>query len=280
MHLSFSTGTFYHRSLGYSLDLARAVGFDGVELVLGIGYLARGLAPYERAIARAGVPVLSVHPPLRPLPGWPRPMIERIPRTAAVARQLSAAVCVVHTEVYSDPGGPRAARYARALRLARDQAGSTTAIAIETNQYFGRWRRFVLDDLRTLVDFAQDHDCGVTLDTCHAGANGEDLLECHEIARPVLRNVHLSDLRWQDGAPQTHVLPGEGTLPLAPFLGALTRDGYDGLVTIELHPRQVGLFNRRRIAGRLRTALDFVRAATERAAPRADPSADAAPRVM
>ena len=46
MRISFSTATFYACSLGYSLRLARDVGFDGVELALGVGYQLRGPQPY------------------------------------------------------------------------------------------------------------------------------------------------------------------------------------------------------------------------------------------
>jgi sugar phosphate isomerase/epimerase len=38
MRISFSTGTFYHRPLAYSLRLARALGYDGVEYVVGPDY--------------------------------------------------------------------------------------------------------------------------------------------------------------------------------------------------------------------------------------------------
>jgi len=59
MRVSFSSGTFYHRALRYSLELARDAGYDGVEAVLGPGYLARGVEPWRQAIQQTGVPVLS-----------------------------------------------------------------------------------------------------------------------------------------------------------------------------------------------------------------------------
>src|SRR5215469_9736957 len=118
MHISLSTGTFYHRSVSYSLELARAAGFDGVELALGLEYLlgaSKHLTQIERAVASTGVPVLSVHPPLRLLPGWPRKPIERIARLVEVAERLGADVCVVHAGMYASEASPRAQQFAAAL---------------------------------------------------------------------------------------------------------------------------------------------------------------------
>ncbi|HLJ80129.1 MAG TPA: sugar phosphate isomerase/epimerase, partial [Ktedonobacterales bacterium] len=139
--------------------------------------------------------------------------------------------------------------------------GQRIEITLESSQYNLRTHRYLLDDLRALVEFAQQRGCAVTFDTCHAGANGEDLLECYEIVRPALRNVHLSDVAWRGGKPITHRLPGEGTLPLAAFLGLLARDGYDGLITLEIHPREAGFWSRARSVRRLKKALAFVRGA-------------------
>jgi sugar phosphate isomerase/epimerase len=265
MRISFSTGTFYHRPLAFSLRLARALGYDGVEYVVGPDYFLSGVEPLRQAIRAFETPVLSVHPPFHmlttlPVTNWPRRGGWAWPRTTALGRELGATLAVTHTVFLAGPRVPRMARYQAALRMGRE-AGGGLILTIETNQYNRRGKRFLLDDLRRLVDFAQEQECGVTLDTCHAGANGEDLLECYEVVRPALRNVHLSDVVWRSGQPRTHVLPGEGALPLRAFLGLLTADGYDGLVTLEIHPRYVGLLNTARVERRMGQALAFVREA-------------------
>lgn len=270
MRISFSTGTFYHRGLGYSLDLARDAGFDGVELVVGPEYLLRGVESLQRAVARHGAPVLSVHPPFYPLPGWPRRASVAVPRLATISRALGAGLVVVHTPFLRTPTSPRAERYGAALRQGILAGAGDVRVTLESSQYVKRRERYLLDDLKSLVDFARAHGCGVTLDTCHAGANGEDLLACYEIVRPVLRNVHLSDVVWKGTKPHTHILPGAGKLPLAEFLAALARDGYDGLLTMEIHPRQAGFLSHQRSLDNLRRALDFVRASAGRVVSGAD----------
>ena len=258
MRISFSTGTVYHRGLGYSLDLARDAGFDGVELVLGPEYLLRGMDGLRQIVVGREVPVLSVHPPFYPLPGWPRRASQAVPRLATVSRTLGAELCVIHTPFLRSPTSPRAARYGATLWQGMT-AGGGVLMTLESSQYNKRRERYLLDDLKSLADFAQTHGCGVTFDTCHAGANHEDILACYEIVRPVLRNVHLSDVIWQSEKVHTHLLPGEGELPLAAFLAALARDGYDGLVTMEIHPRHARFLSRGGSFQRLKQALDFVR---------------------
>lgn len=261
MRISFSTGTFYHRGLGYSLGLAREIGYDGVELALGPEYTLRGVDYLAATLQRFDVPALSVHPPFKGLPGWPVRATQEIPLLTRVSRQLGAELAVVHTPFFTDERSPRAERYTQGLRLGLQTVNGAVRLGLETNQYNERTHRFLLDDLSTLTRFAQERDCAITFDTCHAGANGQDILECYEIVRPALRNIHLSDVRFARGKPYTHVMPGEGSLPLDRFLAALARDGYDGLMTIEVRPEEVGLFGRPRHVQRMRQAFDYVCAA-------------------
>ncbi len=153
------------------------------------------------------------------------------------------------------------------MRLGLEAGDGAVQLGLESNQYNLRTRRYLFDDLAALTRFAQERDCSVTFDTCHAGANGEDILACYEIVRPVLRNIHLSDVRWRSGLPYTHIMPGEGDLPLDAFLAALARDGYDGLVTLEMRPQEVGWFGRARHVQRMRQALEYVRAAAGQRVP-------------
>lgn len=273
MRISFSTGIYYHMPLGYSLKLARERGFDGVEWVVHPGYLLGGLEPVRATFQASGVPALSIHPPFYPFPGWPRRSSRITARLGALARHLRSELFVVHAPLVPSLTTARAEDYAAAIDLGKLAGGNRVTPTIETSQYHGR-RQFYFDDLRRLVDFCDAHGCGVTFDTCHAGANGQDLLECYAIVKPLLRNVHLSDVRWARGRPHTHALPGEGKLPLGAFLATLARDEFGGIVTLESHPLRTGMHSRREAVRRLDQALAFVRAAT---APFAAPAAGDAP---
>ena len=261
MQISFSTGTFYQRGLGYSLALAGEAGYDGVELALGPELSFRGVRGLQRAAHAYPVPILSVHPPFVPMPGWPRQLSRSVPYLAQITQVLGVQTCVVHVAGFTSPYGLRAERFIAALRQSLASSGNRLRIGLENSQYYKRTQRFYLDDLRALASFAQEHGCGVTFDTCHAAASGEDILQCYEIVRPVLLNVHLNDVIFVSGVPHTHIPPGKGQLPLDRFLSLLARDGYDGLVTLEIYPSRVGLLGRGRHLRALQEAASFVRAA-------------------
>ena len=145
----------------------------------------------------------------------------------------------------------------------------SVTMTIENNQFFhllARGRRpAYLDHTNQLVSYAQARNCGLTFDTCHAAASGEDLLATGDLMRPLLRNVHLHDMVWRRGQPHTHLVPGDGVLPLGELLQRLAASGYAGLITVELHPREIGWlgpWSMRRATRLLARALDFMRAAT------------------
>jgi sugar phosphate isomerase/epimerase len=273
MRFSFSTGTLYPFPLATSLRLARDLGYDGVELAIGPEALYLGVTPLRRAIERIGVPVLSVHPPFARLPGWPRFAGQRLPRVAGLARALGAEVAITHTVDFYTPASHRNTRFTEALRLGREAGASQVAVTIENNQTYHqrlRGRIAYLDHISNLVPYAQARGCGLTLDTCHSAAGHEDVLLTYEAMRPLLRNVHLNDMRWVHGRPHTHMVPGDGELPMRDLLQRLAASGYDGLVTVELHPRQVGWWgpsSLRRAEDALGRGLAFMRAALENATP-------------
>ncbi len=273
MRFSFSTGTLYPLPLAASLRLARDLGYDGVELAIGPEARDLGEAPLLRAIEQVGVPVLSVHPPFVSLPGWPRWPSRRLPRVTALARALSAEVAITHTLNFYDPNSPRNAHFSQAIRLAQEAGEGRVDLTIENSQFthrLARGRLAYLDRIQRLINYAQTRGCGLTFDTCHASASLEDVLALGEQMRPLLRNVHLNDMVWRDGRPYTHLAPGDGELPLRELLQRLAASGYDGLMTVELHPREIGWWGvgaRRRAERALGRALEFMRAAIDARTP-------------
>lgn len=267
IRFSFSTGTLYPLPLETSLRLARDLGYDGVELAIGPEALYLGEAPLRRAIERVGVPVLSVHPPFVSLPGWPRWPSRRLPRVVGLARALGAGLAITHTLHFYDPDSPRNAHFSQAIRLGHAAGAGQVELTIENSQYthrLARGRLAYLDRTQRLVNYAQTRGCGLTFDTCHAGASHEDILLAGERMRPLLRNVHLNDMAWRGGRPRTHLAPGDGELPLRELLQRLAASGYDGLVTVELHPREIGWWgmgSSRRAERILGRALAFMRGA-------------------
>ena len=266
MRLSFSTASLYHLPLGFSLGLARDLGFDGVELVVGPEYLLRGERYVRRLIEDSGVRALSLHPPMRPfglpVPGWPRREAANIPKTVAAARSFGSEVVVIHASAARREGNCAWHAYAQAMRAALEMPGPPLTVAVEISQHTKRAYRTAMDDIDTMLHFVEDQgaEVGITLDTAHTGANGDDLLALYTRLRPRIRNIHLSDWAVRKGNHRTHLVPGEGHLPLAEFLSTLARDGYTGLLTLEVSPIHLHAWSLGQARKRLAASLAAVRA--------------------
>lgn len=269
MKLSFSTASYYHLPLRYSLGLARELGFDGVELVIGPEYLLRGQRGTAALFGKLGVTPLSLHPPLIRLPGWPMNPAQNVLRTVGTARAFGCEVVVIHATDAWQEGNWRWREYAQAMKTALEMPGPPITVAVEISQITHRVRRHAMDDVDTVLRFVEDQgeQVGITLDTAHTGANGDDLLALYAKLRGRLRNIHLSDWRIRGGKHRTHLVPGEGAVPLAEFLGALARDGYAGLVTLEVSPYHLHAWSMHQGRERLAESLAYVRAYLPRSMP-------------
>ncbi|HEU5370375.1 MAG TPA: sugar phosphate isomerase/epimerase [Ktedonobacterales bacterium] len=275
MKLSFSTASFYHLPLRFTLGVARDLGFDGVELVVGPEYILRGQRGTRDLCNRLGVKTLSLHPPLRKMPGWPISHTRNLAQTVAAARAFGCDVVVIHATDAWQEGNRRWRQYAAAMQAALKAEGPPITIAVEMSQMLENVPYQAMYDVDAVLRFVEDQgeQVGITLDTAHTGANGDDLLELYARVRPRLRNIHLSDWVVRGGKHRTHLVPGEGALPLAAFVRELERDGYAGLVTLEVSPIHLHAWSLRRGRERLAESLEAVRAYLRAAepAPRSEP---------
>jgi sugar phosphate isomerase/epimerase len=266
MRLSFSTASFYHLPLRFSLGLARDLDFDGVELVIGPEYALLGERRVHKLIEQSGVRVLSLHQPMvpfgLPLPGWSRQQARTIPRTIAAAHSFGCEVVVIHATTARMEGNLRWHAYAQAMRAALEQPGPPLTVGVEISQHTKRAFREAMDDVEAVLRFVEDQgeQVGITLDTAHTAANGDDLLALYTKLRSRLRNIHLSDWTIRGGKHRTHLVPGEGRAPLAEFLEELARDQYAGLVTLEVSPYHLHGWSLRQSRERLAESLAYVRA--------------------
>ena len=93
-----------------------------------------------------------------------------------------------------------------------------------------------LANLRLAVE--RDRRCRLTLDTEFLGFHGQlgESLEADWLwSDNRVRHVHIKDFdgRMRDGNGRRYLLPGEGSLDLKGFLGALVERKYSGAITLE-----------------------------------------------
>ncbi|WP_305571596.1 sugar phosphate isomerase/epimerase [Humidesulfovibrio sp.] len=236
-----STGSLFHLPLPTIARIAQAAGFAGLDLVMGSPKIAPGPAVDE---AHALCPVRVVHAPFRNWSAWGGHMDAwRAAVHLASGLRCDANGQAVHVTLHPPAGTLRDAIqtrwFARAVDLPR-LLGAPAGISLSLENlpwagsagaFFGR------DNLTSLLEQCREKDLGLTLDVCHLGVSGRDVLEDLERipAGPgaeLIRHVHFSDA---SGFTE-HLPPGAGELPLGPFLARLGARGYAGTVSLELDP--------------------------------------------
>jgi sugar phosphate isomerase/epimerase len=250
----FSTGSLYPFGLERVFRWSADAGYDGVEVMMDDRWDTHQ-APYlSELVERYSLPVLALHPPIYE-GAWRLPTEETLVRSAKLARRIGCPVVVAHPP---SPGRPLERWKKSTLAEARAQG---VTVAVE-NMPGSRKSPF---GIRSKTCHLPEHlvEVGeVTLDTSHLGASGVDPLDAYAALKENLRHIHLSDSNLIQGRDE-HRVPGKGKLPLKEFLGALSRDGYSGAVSLELKPWPLGAPDPELILARMNQSLRFAKEGLE-----------------
>ncbi len=252
MRVALSTSSVYPEPTPAAFALARRLGYDGVEVMVGVDPtstdvdLVAGLSDYH------GVPVTAVHAPTLLLTQavWGPDPWDKLQRAAEAANRLGASVVVAHPPFRWQRG--YAAGFTEGVR--RLEAEAELIIAVE-NMY--PWRGPGGGDVRA---YAPTWDAGLldcdhlTLDLSHASIARQSSLELVKDWGERLAHVHLTD--GTAGPTDEHLLPGDGDQNPAAVLAAVTRSGFSGQVVAEVSTR--GLSRAERTQALART-LAFAR---------------------
>lgn len=273
MKFVLSTGSLYSYGLDRVFALAAETGFDGMEVLIDARWDGRQPDHLARLMQGSGLPITTVHTPFVPwVPGWPRDELQRLERSAEVARAVGAGVVVAHLpprfyglrmELLGASVRPRTlpipirkhSPYGRFLReeLPAFEAAHGLRVGVENmpaKRLLGRrLNLYAMNDMGAMGGVPH-----VTLDTTHVGTWGVDLLAVYERLKERIVHVHLSNF---DG--REHRRPEQGDLPLAGLLQRLARDHYTGSVTLELGPDVLEAEDERKVRAHLRRAVKFCR---------------------
>lgn len=274
MQFIFSTGSLYTYGIDRCFALAAEAGFDGIELMVDQRWDTRQPHYLLNLVAQFEQPVRAVHSPFRPVPGWPADEVGRINEAVKLAETLEARVVIHHLPLRADWVWVKIGRVRwplpLPLPLAREQGayrrwllGDYFAMQAQTKvqlcienmparRALGRaWNAHQWNRVAEMARFA-----ALTLDTTHLGTWGLDPSAVYAQLKGRVRHVHLSNF---DG--REHRLPEKGHLALDRLLGHMAGDGYEGVVTLELHPDAVGAGQPDgQIVARLRESLAHCRA--------------------
>jgi len=247
-----STSSVYPETTASGFELAAALGYDGVELMVGIDPVAADIDAIEKLRDYHEVPVLAVHAPclLVTQGTWGNDPWEKLARSAEAAERLGADTVVVHPPFRWQ--GTYASGFEAGIRRLNDDTGVRFCVE---NMY--PWRTPVRNFKAYLPGWDPselDYDY-LTLDLSHASTAKAQSLDLARDWGDRLRHVHLTD--GTGSAMDEHLLPGQGDQRADEVLAHLVDTGFDGHVVLEVNTRTIGSRGAREHA--LADSLTFIR---------------------
>ena len=230
--VGLSTSSVFPGPAVQAFELAAALGYDGVEVMVTAERATQDAGRLAELVAHQGVPVLSVHSPCLLVTArvWGTDPLVKIARSVELAERLGAAVVVAHPPFVWQ----RAAAGSFVAAVAELSARTSIKIAVE-NMFPVRIAGALVNTYRPHWDPVPSGYPWYTLDLSHTAASGIDAAEMAARMSDHLAHVHLAD---GSGAPRDeHLVPGRGVVPCGPVLASLARGGFAGSVILEVSTR-------------------------------------------
>jgi sugar phosphate isomerase/epimerase len=247
-----STSSVYPESTGAAFDIAASLGFDGVEVMVGVDPVSQDAAALRHLSDYHGLPITAIHAPCLLITQrvWSTDPWTKLERAREVATELGATTVVVH------PPFRWQREYARTFVEGLNRMTQETPIAFAVENMYP-WRA----GNRAMQAYAPDWDIlehdypSVTLDLSHTSTSHSDPLAMIETLGHRLRHLHLADGSGTN--KDEHLIPGRGNQPCAAVLETLTARGFSGNVVLEVNTRRCS--NRQQRESELIEALAFTR---------------------
>jgi sugar phosphate isomerase/epimerase len=231
--VGLSTSSAYPESTAAAFELARDLGYDGVEVMVGTDATSQDTDALLALVDHYQVPVLSIHAPCLLITQrvWGTDPWAKLQRAQEAAERLSADTVVVH------PPFRWQRDYARAFvgGLVRMQEETDVRFAVE-NMFPWRAGPGALAAYAPDWDVRNDDYPHTTLDLSHTAVSRSDALEMAADLGDRVAHVHLAD--GSGATRDEHLVPGRGTQPVAEVLTWLAGRGFDGTVIAEVSTRR------------------------------------------
>ncbi|MCY7401583.1 MAG: sugar phosphate isomerase/epimerase [Nocardioides sp.] len=251
--IGLSTASVYPESTAHAFGWAASVGYDAVEVMVGIDALSQQIGSVKRLSEHHRLPICAVHAPclLFTQRVWGIDPWGKLERSAEMAEAVGADVVVVH------PPFRWQKDYAAGFveGIASLEASTGIAFAVE-NMY--PWRASSRRGMEMYLpgwDPSQEDYAHTTIDLSHAAIARSDVVEMAERSGDRLRHVHLTD--GSGSAKDEHLVPGRGVMQAERFLKHLVGTGFEGHVVLEINTRRCTTRAERETD--LRESLDFAR---------------------
>jgi sugar phosphate isomerase/epimerase len=251
--VALSTASVYPESSAHAFSYAQALGYDAVEVMVGIDALSQQIAAVKQLSDHYELPVCAVHAPclLFTQRVWGTDPWGKLERSAEMAHSVGADVVVVH------PPFRWQREYAAGFvdGIAAIEQSTGLAFAVE-NMY--PWRASARRGVEMYLpgwDPSAETYANATIDLSHAAIAQSSPVEMAQRLGGRLRHVHLTD--GSGSARDEHLVPGRGAMDAGLFLRHVAGTRFDGHIVVEINTRRATTRDEREAD--LRESLAFAR---------------------
>jgi sugar phosphate isomerase/epimerase len=240
--IGLSTASIYPESTAAAFGYAAELGYDAVEIMVGIDPTSQDVDGLCRLRDESQIPICAIHAPCLLITQrvWGSESWGKLQRSAETAAAVGARTVVVH------PPFRWQRDYARTFEagIARLEAETGVDFAVENMFPWRASRRELQAYLPSWSPVGQDY-AHTTLDVSHAATSGTSSVAMALDLGHRLHHVHMTD--GSGSAKDEHLVPGRGAQPCAELLELLARTGFAGDIVIEINTRRANGRDARRI---------------------------------
>jgi sugar phosphate isomerase/epimerase len=250
--VGLSSASVYPESTAAAFEIAAALGYDGVEVMVGTDPASQDADELARLSDTHQVRILAIHAPCLVITQrvWSSDPWTKLRRAQAVAERLQAQTVVVH------PPFRWQREYGRAFQrgLAAMTEETDVRFAVE-NMFPFRVRGYEASAYEPTWDVARQSYPSYTLDLSHTSVSNSSALDMLDTMGARLGHLHIADGTGVNR--DEHLIPGRGTQPCAEVLERAAARGFGGHVIVEVNTRR--LITRELREADLAEALAFCR---------------------
>jgi sugar phosphate isomerase/epimerase len=259
--IGLSTASVYPESSAHAFGYAASLGYDAVEVMVGIDALSQQTSAVKQLAEHHGIDVCAIHAPclLFTQRVWGTEPWGKLERSAEMAEAVGAEVVVVHPPFRWQK--EYAANFVNGIAALEESTGIHFAVE---NMY--PWRASQKRGMEMYLpgwDPSAETYAHTTIDLSHAAIARSDVVDMAVRMGDRLRHVHLTD--GTGSAKDEHLVPGRGVMGADRFLNHLATTGFAGDIVLEINTRKCATREDR--VRDLTESLEFARAHFAVAAP-------------
>ncbi|MCL8023850.1 sugar phosphate isomerase/epimerase family protein [Nocardioides bruguierae] len=232
--IGLSTSSVYPESTAHGFAYAARLGYDAVEVMVGIDALSQQTSAVKQLSEHHEIPICAVHAPtlLFTQRVWGLEPWGKLQRSAEMAHEVGAGTVVVHPPFRWQK--EYASGFAEGIAALEASTGLTFAVE---NMY--PWRATQKRGMEMYLphwDPTHQPYEHTTIDLSHASIAHDDVVDMATAQGARLSHVHLTD--GTGSAKDEHLVPGRGSMRAAEFLRHIASTGFTGDIVLEINTRR------------------------------------------